>query len=104
MSEYIPEKALFIAAHPDDLEFGVAGTAAKWAKAGCEVTFCLITDGNAGTHESGMTAEKLAEIRREEQREAAKILGVTHVEFLGYDDCKLVNTLELREKISTANT
>ena len=99
MSEYIPEKALFIAAHPDDLEFGVAGTAAKWAKAGSEVTFCLITDGNAGTHEEGMTAEKLAEIRRAEQLEAAKILGVKNVEFLGYDDCKLVNTLELREKL-----
>ncbi|MEM8862663.1 MAG: PIG-L deacetylase family protein [Chloroflexota bacterium] len=99
MSEYIPEKALFIAAHPDDLEFGVAGTAAKWAAAGSEVTFCLITDGNAGTHEEGMTAEKLAEIRREEQLEAAKILGVKNVEFLGYDDCKLVNTLELREKL-----
>lgn len=99
MSEYIPERALFIAAHPDDLEFGVAGTAAKWVSKGCEVTFCLITDGNAGTHEEGITAEELAEIRREEQREAAKILGVQNVEFLGYDDCKLVNTLELREKL-----
>ena len=99
MSEYIPERALFIAAHPDDLEFGVAGTAAKWAATGCEVTFCLITDGNAGTHENGITAEQLAEIRRGEQRDAAKILGVQNVEFLGYDDCKLVNTLELREKL-----
>jgi len=99
MSEYIPEKALFIAAHPDDLEFGVAGTVAKWAAQGCEVTFCLITDGNAGTHEAGMTADRLAEIRRAEQREAAKILGVKTVEFLGYDDCKLENSLELREKL-----
>ena len=99
MSEYIPERALFIAAHPDDLEFGVAGTAAKWANYGCEVTFCLITDGNAGTHEAGITAEQLADIRRQEQREAAGILGVKTVEFLGYDDCKLENSLELREKL-----
>ncbi len=99
MTEYIPERALFIAAHPDDLEFGVAGTVAKWAKHGCEVTFCLITDGNAGTHEADMTAEKLAKIRRDEQLAAAKILGVKNVEFLGYDDCKLENSLELREKL-----
>lgn len=99
MSEYIPERAMFIAAHPDDLEFGVAGTAAKWAANGCEVTFVLITNGNAGSHVAGMTKEKLAEIRQQEQREAAAILGVKHVEFLGYDDCLLTPTLELRKEL-----
>ncbi|MEM7797757.1 MAG: PIG-L deacetylase family protein [Chloroflexota bacterium] len=99
MSEYIPERAMFIAAHPDDLEFGVAATAAKWADHGSDVTFVLITDGNAGSHEAGMTKEKLADIRRQEQRQAADILGVKQVEFLGYDDCQLEPTLELRKKL-----
>ncbi|MDJ0755205.1 MAG: PIG-L deacetylase family protein [Ardenticatenaceae bacterium] len=99
MSEYIPERAMFICAHPDDLEFGVAGTAAKWAKNGCEVIYVLITDGNTGSHENGMTKEKLAEIRRQEQQEAAHITGVKECIFLGYDDGLLVNSLDLRKKL-----
>jgi LmbE family N-acetylglucosaminyl deacetylase len=99
MSEYIPERALFVCAHPDDLEFGVAGTAAKWAKHGCEIIYVLITDGNAGSHESGMTAEKLAEVRRSEQRHAAEITGVKECIFLGYNDGLLVNSLELRKQL-----
>lgn len=98
-SQYVPERALFVCAHPDDLEFGVAGTAAKWANEGCEVTYVLITDGNAGSHEDGMTAEKLAEIRRAEQREAAAAVGVKNCIFMGYDDGLLVNTLALRKEL-----
>lgn len=99
MSEYTPERALFVCAHPDDLEFGIAGTAAKWAKHGADVRYVIITDGNAGSHESGMTAEKLAELRREEQRLAAEICGVKECIFLGYNDGLLVNNLELRKKL-----
>lgn len=99
MSEYIPKKAMFICAHPDDLEFGVAGTAAKWAQNGCEVTYVLITDGNTGSHADGMTKESLAEIRRAEQEDAAAITGVANCIFLGYDDGLLVNTLELRKEL-----
>lgn len=99
MSEYIPERAMFVCAHPDDLEFGVSGTAAKWARHGCEVVYVLITDGNAGSHQQGLTKEKLAQIRQTEQLAAADITGVSKVEFLGYDDGLLENSLELRKKL-----
>jgi len=99
MSEYIPERALFVCAHPDDLEFGVAGTAAKWAANGCEVTYVIITDGNAGSHEEGMTRERIAEIRREEQRAAAAVCGVQNCLFFGYDDGFLQPTLALRKEL-----
>ena len=97
-SEYIPERAMFIFAHPDDIEFGSAGTAAKWAKNGCKVTYVLITDGNVGSHEMGMTREKLAEIRCAEQTAAADTVGAQCV-FLGYDDGHLQPTLALRKDL-----
>ncbi|MCP4424124.1 MAG: PIG-L family deacetylase [Chloroflexi bacterium] len=95
---YIPERALFIYAHPDDIEFGVAGTAALWAKHGAEITYIVITDGNVGSHEDGMTAEKLAATRRAEQTAAAEIAGASCV-FLGYHDGMLQPTLELRKQL-----
>ena len=99
MSEsYIPKTAMFIFAHPDDIEFGVAGTAAKWARGGSRVIYVVITDGNVGSHEAGMTAEKLAEIRRAEQTAAADIAGAECV-FLGYHDGFLQPTLELRKDL-----
>jgi len=90
---------MVIVAHPDDAEFTVAGTVAAWAKAGCRVTYVVCTDGNAGSHEPGMTRQKLAEIRRAEQRAACDILGVSEVVFLGYDDGQLQPTLELRRDL-----
>ncbi|MCA9932795.1 MAG: PIG-L family deacetylase [Ardenticatenaceae bacterium] len=96
---YIPERALMIYAHPDDIEFSVAGTAAKWAAHGCEVTYIVITDGNAGSHEDGMTREKIAAIRRKEQQTAAHIAGASQCIFLGYDDGILQPTLELRKNL-----
>lgn len=95
---YIPERAMFIYAHPDDIEFGVAGTAARWAKHGCEVIYVVITDGNVGSHEEGMTAEKLAEIRRAEQTAAANVVGARCV-FLGYHDGMLQPTMALRKDL-----
>ncbi len=95
----IPESALVIVAHPDDAEYTVAGTVAAWVKAGCRVTYVVCTDGNAGSHEPGMTPEKLAEIRRAEQRAACATLGVSEVVFLGYDDGQLQPTLELRRDL-----
>ncbi len=97
--QYIPDRAMFIYAHPDDIEFGVAGTAAKWAQGGCEVTYVVITDGNVGSHEQGMTTEKLAETRRAEQNAAAKMAGASHCLFLGYHDGLLQPTLELRKQL-----
>jgi len=94
-----PKSAMVIMAHPDDAEFTVAGTVAKWTQAGCEVVYVLCTSGNAGTHEPGMTPEKIAAIREQEQRAACHELGVKHVVFLGHDDGTLQPTLELRREL-----
>jgi LmbE family N-acetylglucosaminyl deacetylase len=98
----IPESAMVIVAHPDDAEFTMAGTIAAWTGAGCRVTYVVCTDGNAGTHEPGMTRERLAEIRRTEQRAACATLGVGDVVFLGYDDGQLQPTLEVRRHLVRA--
>ncbi len=95
----VAESAMVIVAHPDDAEFTTAGTVATWTKAGCRVTYVVCTDGNAGSHEPGMTREKLAEIRRAEQRAACATLGVSEVVFLGHDDGQLQPTLELRRDL-----
>ena len=58
----VPESAMVIVAHPDDAEFGMAGTVAAWTREGCRVAYVVCTDGNAGSHEPGMTREKLAEL------------------------------------------
>ncbi len=98
ISAYVPERAMFVFAHPDDIEFGVAGTAATWIKQGCEVNYVVITDGNVGSHEAGMTSEQLAAIRRKEQTAAADVVGASCI-FLGYDDGFLQPTLELRKEL-----
>ena len=97
-SAYTPKTAMFIFAHPDDIEFGVAGTAAHWAQAGCRVVYVVITDGNVGSHEAGMTAERLAQIRRAEQTAAGEVAGAECV-YLGYHDGFLQPTLELRKDL-----
>jgi LmbE family N-acetylglucosaminyl deacetylase len=97
-SSYIPERAMLIYAHPDDIEFGTAGTAALWARHGCDVTYVVLTDGNIGSHDPDMTAEKLAEIRRREQTAAADVAGARCV-FLGEPDGCLQPTLKLRKKL-----
>ena len=97
-----PESAMIIVAHPDDAEYTTAGTVAAWAKAGCQVTYVVCTDGNSGSHVPGMTRDKLAEIRRAEQRAACETLGVSNVVFLGYDDGLLQSTLDLRRDLVRA--
>ena len=98
-ADYVPSSAMTIFAHPDDAEFLVSGTIAKWTKAGCEVTFVVVTSGNVGTHEERFTRETLTRMREGEQEAAARVLGVKNVVFLGYDDCELVPTLELRRRL-----
>jgi LmbE family N-acetylglucosaminyl deacetylase len=93
---------MLIVAHPDDAEFTVAGTLAAWTAAGCRVTYVVCTDGNTGSHEPGMTRERLADIRRAEQRAACQVLGVQEVIFLGYDDGQLQPTLALRRDLVRA--
>lgn len=97
-SKYVPERAMFIYAHPDDIEFGVAGTAAKWIKAGSEIIYVLLTDGNVGSHKDGISLDELAHIRRKEQTAAADVVGAKCV-FLGHDDGLLQPTLEIRKEL-----
>src|SRR5256885_953253 len=94
------QRAMVIYAHPDDAEFGVAGTVAKWAKAGVEVTYCMVTNGASGSQDPDMTREKLRDTRYDEQRKAAKILGVKNCVFLGYEDGYLYPTLEVRKDVA----
>lgn len=94
-----PKKVLVICAHPDDPEFGAAGTVAFWAKHGAEVVYVLVTDGSKGSAEPNMTKEKLIAMRKKEQIKAAKAIGVSHVIFLGLPDGEVRNTKELREMV-----
>jgi LmbE family N-acetylglucosaminyl deacetylase len=94
-----PSSALVVAAHADDIEFGCAGTVARWTSEGSRVTYALLTNGAAGSTDPAMTRARLAELREAEQLAAAKVVGVDHVEFLGYEDGLLQPTLEVRERI-----
>lgn len=98
-AQYVPRSVVGIYAHPDDAEFTVGGTIARWARGGCEVTLVNITSGNSGTHDDRFTRETLAATREEEARASAQVLGVTRVVFLGYPDCELVPTLSLRREL-----
>jgi LmbE family N-acetylglucosaminyl deacetylase len=95
----VPGSAMCIYAHPDDAEFTVAGTVARWALAGCRWAYVLCTDGDVGTHDPELTREALAEIRRQEQRDACSVLGVENVVFLGYGDGMLRPTIDLRRDL-----
>ena len=99
MSETI-ERVMVVTAHPDDSEFGAGGTVAKLAKQGCEVTYVIVTNGDKGSSDRAMTPELLAKIREEEQRNAARTLGVERVEFLGYPDGELEDSRDLRRDVT----
>jgi LmbE family N-acetylglucosaminyl deacetylase len=94
------ERVMVVTAHPDDSEFGAAGTVAKLAREGKEVTYVIVTDGSKGSSDRTMTSTRLAAIRKDEQRNAAKALGVERVEFLGYVDCEVEDTRDLRRDIT----
>ena len=94
------ERALVITAHPDDVDFGAAGTIANMTDAGVEVTYCLATDGQAGGHDQSISRPLMAAIRREEQTKAAAEVGVTDLVFLGHVDGEVVFDLELRHAMS----
>lgn len=96
------ERVLVIAAHPDDVDFGSAGTIATWTDAGLEVSYCIATDGDAGGFDRGVPRSAIAGIRQDEQRKAAAAVGVTDVEFLGYPDGQLVVSIPLRRDITRA--
>jgi LmbE family N-acetylglucosaminyl deacetylase len=96
---YIPESAMAIAAHPDDIEFICVGTLARWAQAGTSIIYVLCTSGDVGIDEPGMTREKATQIREAESLEAARIARVNQVVFLREPDGLLQPTLELRKKL-----
>jgi LmbE family N-acetylglucosaminyl deacetylase len=93
-------RVLAVAAHPDDLDFGAAGTVAGFTARGVEVTYCLCTDGDAGGFDPDVARSQIPAIRQSEQRAAAALLGVTDVRFLGYSDGSLEATMGLRRDIS----
>ena len=94
------ERLLVVTAHPDDVDFGSAGTMAVLADAGVEVTYCLVTDGDAGGSDREMSRADMAALRRAEQTRAAKAVGVERIIFLGHPDGRVVADLTLREDIS----
>jgi LmbE family N-acetylglucosaminyl deacetylase len=98
-SVYIPESAMAIVAHPDDIEFGSAGTLIRWASAGCRVSYVLVTSGDGGIADPRISRAKAMEIREAEQRAACQLAGTTEVVFLRETDGMVVNTLELRRRL-----
>ena len=101
--EYHPKIAMSIQAHPDDQDFTVAGTLAKWAKAGCKVISVLITSGDSGSNDASQGAEYkpvLASLREAEQQAANAVLGITETVFLRYPDGELTASLELRKELT----
>ncbi len=90
---------LGIGAHPDDLDFGASGTFAKWVKEGADCYYLICTDGSKGSDDPTMTGSKLTLLRAEEQRQAAKILGLKGVFFLKNKDTQLVADLKLKKEI-----
>jgi LmbE family N-acetylglucosaminyl deacetylase len=99
-NEYVVERVLVVVAHPDDIDFGAAGTIATWTDAGLEVSYCVITDGDAGGFDPAVPRSEIGGIRQAEQRAAAKAVGVDDVVFLGYPDGRLEVTLDLRRDLS----
>ena len=94
------ERVLVITAHPDDVDFGAAGTVAVLTDRGVAVTYCIVTDGDAGGFDEAVPRLSMASVRREEQTRAAKEVGVSHLIFLGEPDGRIAPTMDLRLKLS----
>jgi LmbE family N-acetylglucosaminyl deacetylase len=90
---------MVVTPHPDDAEFGVAGTVARWTGEGKDVIYVVCTNGDKGTSDRNMKPEELARIREEEQLAAAELLGVKEVIFLRHPDQSLEDTPEFRKEI-----
>jgi LmbE family N-acetylglucosaminyl deacetylase len=96
----LPERVLVVTAHPDDVDFGSSGTIATWTDRGVTVSYCVITDGAAGSSDPDVDLATLALRREDEQRKAAAEVGVSEVVFLGYPDGRLSVSMDLRRDIS----
>ena len=93
-------RGMVVVAHTDDAEFSCSGTVAKWCREGMEVVYVIVTDGSKGAADREITPEQPVEIRRQEQINAGKTLGIKDVVFLGYPDAYLQPTLEVRRDIT----
>jgi LmbE family N-acetylglucosaminyl deacetylase len=93
-------RVLAIAAHPDDLDFGAAGTIALWTGRGIDVVYCIVTDGDAGGFDETFPRVEMAPLRRAEQTAAAKCVGVHDVRFLGYPDGRVEAGIGLRRDLA----
>ncbi len=94
-----PAQVMVVTPHPDDAEYGVAGTVARWTSDGKEVVYVVCTNGEKGTSDASMKPGKLVRIREEEQTAAARLLGVREVIFLGHPDQGLEDTPEFRKEL-----
>jgi LmbE family N-acetylglucosaminyl deacetylase len=92
-------RVLVIGAHPDDPDFLAGGTVARLAREGREIAYVVLTNGSKGSGDRSISSEDLISIRKDEQRRAAKVLGVRTVQFLGYEDGELEDTRDLRRDI-----
>src|SRR5437763_16256080 len=94
------QRALVVVAHPDDVDVGAAGTVATWTAAGIEVSYCIVTDGDAGGFDPNVPRAEIPGIRRAEQAAAAKVVGVNDLTFLGYPDGRLLASLAARRDLA----
>jgi len=94
-----PVQVMVVTPHPDDAEFGVAGTVARWVKEGKQVVYVVCTNGDKGTSDVNMKPEQLGKIREKEQLAAARVLGVREVIFLRHPDQGLEDTPEFRKQL-----
>jgi LmbE family N-acetylglucosaminyl deacetylase len=92
-------QVMVVTPHPDDAEYGVAGTVVRWVSQGKEVVYVVCTNGDKGTNDAGIKPEELAKTREEEQMAAATLLGVKEVIFLRHPDQGLEDTPEFRKEI-----
>lgn len=94
------KQILVITAHPDDVDFSAAGTIARWTGAGIKVSYCIVTNGDAGGHDPAVPRDQIAPMRQAEQTAAAGCVGVSDVRFLGYPDGRVEATLGLRRDLA----
>jgi LmbE family N-acetylglucosaminyl deacetylase len=97
-----PERVLVVAAHPDDIEFGAAGTVARWVGEGAKVRYLVLTRGDKGSDDPSADPAEIARVREQEQHSAAAELGVEGVDFLDEPDGQLEPSLRLRERVTFA--
>ncbi len=99
-TEAVPSRILVVTAHPDDVDFGAAGSVASWTASGAEVVYCVVTDGDAGGFDPAVDRVKIPAIRRAEQTAAAAAVGVEELHWLGYPDGRVEVSLGLRRDIA----